>query len=121
MTPGELSRALRALSGDDIRAVASSLEHDTAGDEVDRWQATIAIDRALRHTHRSRMAAHAAWDAAQAVQAAGERAGIRLPDADVTRVARAAAEVARGLVVDDEVAPELSRLLLHWFPVLARV
>ena len=40
-----------------------------------------------------------------------------LPDADVTHVARAAAEVARGIVAGDDVAAEVSRLLEHWFPV----
>ena len=119
MTPSELTAALRGLSGADIHSVASSLDNDSAGDEVDMWRATMAIDRALRHAHRSRQAAHAAWDAAQAVQYAGERAGIELPDPDVTRVARAAAELARGLVVGDQVVPQLSRLLVHWFPVLA--
>jgi len=38
----------------------------------------------------------------------------------VTRVARAAAEVARGIVAGDDVASEVHQLLQHWFPVLAR-
>ena len=42
--------------------VARSLASDTAGDEVDAWHATIAIDRALRHSHRTRHAARAAWE-----------------------------------------------------------
>jgi hypothetical protein len=121
MTPTELTETLRRLSLADIRTIAASLETDTAGDEVDMWRATIAIDRALRHSHRTRLAAHAAWDAAQAVQRAAEAEGVELPDHDVTHVARAAAEVARGIVAGDEVAAELSRLLQHWFPVLARV
>ena len=42
-----------------------------------------------------------------------------LPDVDVTHVARAAAEIARGLVAGDDVAAEVHQLLQHWFPVLA--
>jgi len=120
MTQVEFTEVLRRLCIGDIRAIAASLETDTAGDEVDLWRATIAIDRALRHSHRTRLAAHAAWDAAQSVQRAAEAQGVELPDRDVTRVARAAAEIARGIVAGDEVAAELGRLLQHWFPVLAR-
>jgi hypothetical protein len=117
----ELLDALRQLTAADVRAVASSLASDTAGDEVDAWHATIAIDRALRHSHRSRLAARAAWDAAQAVQRGAEAAGTPLPDVDVTHVARAAAEVARGIVAGDDCATEVDDLLRHWFPVLTRV
>jgi len=112
--------ALRRLSVDDIHRVARSLDSDTVGDEVDAWHATIAIDRALRHSHRTRHAARAAWDAAQIVQRVAEVDGTQLPDIDVTRVARAAAEVARGIVAGDDVASEVHQLLQHWFPVLAR-
>jgi hypothetical protein len=44
-----------------------------------------------------------------------------LPDIDVTHVARAAAEVARGMTAGDEVTVEVHQLLQHWFPVFARV
>jgi hypothetical protein len=118
MTATDFEAALAQLSADDIRAIARSLEADTAGDEVDAWRATIAIDRSLRHSHRSRHAAKAAWDAAQTVQRAASAQGFSLPDPDVTHVARAAAEVARGLVAGDDVAAEVSRLLLHWFPLV---
>lgn len=117
--PGtDFERALARLTVDDIRSLARSLEADTAGDEVDAWRATIAIDRALRHSHRTRLAAKAAWNAAQIVQRCAVQEGVELPDADVTHVARAAAEVARGLVAGDDVAPEVSQLLLHWFPLV---
>ena len=52
----EFHAALKQLTVDDIRHVARSLASDTAGDEVDAWHATIAIDRALRHSHRTRHA-----------------------------------------------------------------
>jgi len=108
MAAAEFTEALRRLTPDDVHAIARSLESDTAGDEVDAWRATIAIDRALRHTHRTREAARAADQ------------GIQLPDEDVTHVARAAAEVARGLVAADGVESEVSRLLLHWFPLVVQ-
>jgi hypothetical protein len=113
----EFHAALAELSVDDIHHVARSLASDTVGDEVDAWHATIAIDRALRHSHRTRHAARAAWDAAQTVQRAAEAQGVALPDIDVTHVARAAAEVARGITAGDECAFEVSQLLQHWFPV----
>jgi hypothetical protein len=116
----ELHAALERLTADDIRRVARSLASDTVGDEVDAWHATIAIDRALRHSHRTRHAARAAWDAAQTVQRAAETNGMELPDIDVTHVARAAAEVARGITAGDDCAEELHQLLQHWFPVFAR-
>jgi hypothetical protein len=113
----ELHATLERLTADDVRAVARSLERHTAGDEVDAWHATIAIDRALRHTHRSRHAASAAWDAAQTVQRAAESAGIALPDVEVTAVARAAAEIARGITAGDACSAEVDHLLRHWFSV----
>jgi hypothetical protein len=116
----EFHASLRQLTVDDIRHVARSLASDTAGDEVDAWHATIAIDRALRHSHRTRHAARAAWDAAQIVQRAADEHGVDLPDIDVTHVARAAAEVARGMVAGDECVFEVAQLLQHWFPVFAR-
>ncbi len=116
----EFDAALKQLTADDIHDVARSLASDTAGDEVDAWHATIAIDRALRHSHRTRHAARAAWDAAQTVQRAAEANGMQLPDDDVTHVARAAAEIARGMTAGDECILEVRQLLLHWFPVLAR-
>lgn len=118
MTSTEFGAALAHLTIDDVREIARSIDADTAGDEVDAWRVTIAIDRALRHSHRSRQAAHAAREAAQAVQRVAADAGVALPDPDVTHVARAAAEVARGLVAGDDVAPEVSQLLVHWFTIV---
>lgn len=116
----EFDAALKQLSADDIHEVARSLASDTAGDEVDAWHATIAIDRALRHSHRTRHAARAAWGAAQSVQHAAEANGMVLPDVDVTQVARAAAEIARGMTAGEDCILEVSQLLHHWFAVLAR-
>ena len=120
MANSQFTDALRRLTPDDVYAIARSLESETAGDEVDAWRATIAIDRALRHSHRSREAAHAAWDAAQTVQRTAMSHGMELPNPDVTHVARAAAEVARGLVAADGVESEVSRLMMHWLPLVVR-
>jgi hypothetical protein len=117
----EFHAALKQLTADDIHGVARSLASDTAGDEVDAWHATIAIDRALRHSHLTRQAGRAAWDAAQTVQRTAEDQQMELPDVDVTHVARAAAEIARGLVAGDDVATEVQHLLQHWFPVIVRL
>jgi hypothetical protein len=121
MTPAELNAALRTLRREDLRRIAQSLASETAGDEVDAWRVTMAIDRALRHSHRARQAAHAARDASQAVQHAAEADGVKLPDPDVTHVARGAAELARGLVAGADVEHEMLQLLAHWVPLLARV
>lgn len=120
MAYGEFTDALRRLTPGDMRAIARSLRNETVADEVDAWRCTIAIDRALRETHRTREAARAAWDAAQTVQRAAAAQGVELPDPDVTHVARAAAEIARGLVAAEGVESEVSWLLLHWLPIVAR-
>ena len=112
--PDRFNVALRAMSADDLHRVAASLDAEHICDEVDWWRATIAIDKLLRRTHGSRRAARAATDAAKAVQEAAGRAGIPLPDDDVTRVARAAADVARGLAAGSPARPVVGLLLEHW-------
>jgi hypothetical protein len=97
------------------------LETDLLTDEVDWWRATIAIDKVLRHSGQRRHAAHAAGDAAHAVQTAARRAGIALPDDDVTRVARAAADVARGLAAGPAARPVVRLLLEHWVVIDAHI
>jgi hypothetical protein len=113
--------ALRAMSGDDLHRVSASIDAEQICDEVDWWRATIAIDKVLRRTHCTRRAAWAATDAAHAVQEAAGRAGIPLPDADVTRVARAAAEVARGLAAGTPARPVVGILLEHWTHIVTPV
>ncbi len=102
------------MSGDELRQVAASLDAEQICDEVDWWRATIAIDKVLRRTRCTRRAARAAADASRAVQDAADRAGIDLPDAEVTRVARAAAEVARGLAAGSPARTVVGMLLEHW-------
>jgi hypothetical protein len=108
---------LQGLSGPDLRRLAQSLQSDSLTDEVDWWRATIAVDKLLRHTRRSREAAHVASLASHAVQHAAIVAGIDLPDDDVTRVARAAADVARGLAAGRAARPIVGLLLEHWMVV----
>jgi hypothetical protein len=120
-TAAQFVASLSRLSGDELRAIAASLESDTLTDEVDWWRATIAIDKLLRHVRHTRQAARAATDAVHAVQDAATRAGIPLPDDDMTRVARAAADVARGLVAGLPARPVVRLLLEHWAPVSATV
>jgi hypothetical protein len=113
-SPVGFTETLRAMSGDDLRRVAASLDAEQICDEVDWWRATIAIDKLLRRTRCTRTAARAATDAAHAVQEAAGRAGISLPDREITRVARAAAEVARGLAAGTPARPVVGMLLEHW-------
>jgi len=109
--------AVRDLSGADLEKVALALDSDALCDEVDWWRATIAIDRVVRHGRRIRQAARAAQDAQRAVEDAAIRAGIGLPDRDVTRVARAAADVARGLAAGPPARPVVRLLLEYWAPI----
>jgi hypothetical protein len=114
-------KLLHDLSESDLRSIARSLSSDAVTDEVDWWRATIAIDKVLRHVRLTRQAAHAASDAAHAVQEAASHAGIELPDDDVTHVARAAADIARGLVAGTPARPVVRLLLEHWTTVDAGV
>ena len=113
-SPERFTASLKAMSAEELRRVAASLDAEQICDEVDWWRATIAIDKVLRRTRCTRRAARAAADAAHAVQDAADRAGIHLPDAEVTRVARAAAEVARGLAAGSPARTVTGMLLEHW-------
>ena len=115
----EYTEALGRISARELHEMAAALDaHASVADEVDSWRATLAIDRALRKHHRSRAAARAASMASHAVLAAAESGGIKLPDAEVTHVARAAAEIARGLVAGPEAEGELRHLLTPWTPLV---
>jgi hypothetical protein len=110
---------LHTLTPDDIRRISTSLASEALTDEVDWWRATIAIDEVLRHSRCTRRAARVAAEAAHAVQSAASRGGLPLPDPEVTRVARAAADVARGLVAGRPARPIVRLLLEHWEPIVA--
>ena len=114
ISPDRFTASLRAMSAEELHRVAASLDAEQICDEVDWWRATIAIDKLLRRTRCTRRAARAATDAAHAVQEAAGREGFVLPDAEVTRVERAAAEVARGLAAGSPARPVVGLLLEHW-------
>jgi len=121
MDVGEFSRALERLTAEDVHRIAATLTHnhsDSAADEVEAWRVTLTIDRVLRRTHRTRLAARAASSITHTVLQIAAAQGIRLPDEEVTHVARAAAEVARGLVAGDDVRAEVGRLLVDWAPLV---
>ena len=122
MEVGEFSRALEGLTAEDVHRIAATLTNnhsDNAADEVEAWRVTLTIDRVLRRTHRTRLAARAASSITHTVLQIAAAQGIRLPDEEVTHVARAAAEVARGLVAGDDVRAEVETLLADWSPLVA--
>ena len=122
MDVGEFSRALESLTAEDVHRIAATLTNnhsDNAADEVEAWRVTLTIDRVLRRTHRTRLAARAASSVTHTVLQIAAAQGIRLPDEEVTHVARAAAEVARGLIAGDDVRAEVGSLLVDWSPLVA--
>jgi hypothetical protein len=121
MEVAEFTRALEQLTADDFHRVAAMLgaHSDSAADEVEAWRVTMTIDRVLRRTHQTRIAARAASVVTHTVLKVAAVQGIQLPDTEVTHVARAAAEIARGLVAGDEVDNEVRTLLVDWSPVVA--
>jgi hypothetical protein len=120
MELSEFTEALGRLTAADLHQVAMALDahNDSAAAEVDAWRVTLTIDRALRRAHRTRVAARAASNATHAVLRAATAQGIGLPDAEVTHVARAAAEVARGMIAGPDAADEVSLLLSQWTVVV---
>ena len=120
MDLGEFTQAITRMSGADIRLIASEIHVRLASpaDEVAWWQATISIDRTLKCARLHRAAAVAAGAASKAVRSVAEHAGMELPDNDVTCVARAAAEVARGMVAGSAAEQPVRHLLESWSPLL---
>ncbi len=107
-------QALSELTVDGIRDIAGDLAvaSSVTADEVAATRSMLIIEQTLRRTHRLPNAGAAALAAATAVQDVALRARVALPDDDVTRVARAAAQLARGLVVNDSPAiPDALRCL----------
>lgn len=94
------ARALSELTVDDIRAIAHDLAdaNPSTADEVAATRSVLIIEQTLRRTHRLHNAAAAALVTATAVQDVAHAAHVELPDAEVTRVARAAAQLARAMV-----------------------
>jgi hypothetical protein len=103
-----LTRSMIVAAADDLDVQAS-----TAAGEVAWWRATVEIDRLLRLHHAGRRAALAASQAAAAVTAAALAAGLDLADRRVTAVARAAADVARGLAAESAAVEDLLQGCRH--------
>lgn len=116
MELGEFTRTLESMTPTALHAVAAGLDAYTqsTAQEVATWHAIFAVDRELRRARRTREAAVAAQRAQRAVLQAAEKAGVALPDDEVTRVARAAADVARGLLVGASLEDRARQLLEAW-------
>jgi biotin synthase-related radical SAM superfamily protein len=94
-------RALTELTYDDVRSIAVDLRAvcTSTADEIAHTRSMLMIEQALRRAHRLHDAATVALACATNVQAVAQRAGVELPNDDVTLVARAAAQLARGLLI----------------------
>ena len=117
MDAAEFTHRLEGLSATDLDRIAHDLRADAASadGEVGWWRATVAVGCALRRTRRTREAGLAAHHAATAVVARAEQLSVLDPQHDdVTLVARAAADVVRGLVAGQDVAEHLARLMAPW-------
>lgn len=113
------THALRRLSEEDIRRCATGLdvEQMSVSDEVRQWRAELAIERALRTRctrAESQQANAAAHRAAETVVEAARLHGLRSPDTGVTRVARAASQIARGLALNGLAGSSVQIMLLRW-------
>jgi hypothetical protein len=84
----------------ELQAAGLETQRTSPDDDVAWWEATMALNRALRRRGSGHQAAMAAHLASQAVLAAATRTGLALRP-DVTAVARSAGEVARVLTAGD--------------------
>lgn len=116
----EFSRAVIGLSRSDVRRVAAEIEAHRASvaDDIDWWEATIAIDRVLKHDGLSRTAAVAASSVSRQVLARAEETGCARAGADAISVARAAGNIVRGLVAGPAAQEPVTHLLRDFAPVL---
>ena len=113
------TRGLGGLSERDVTGIAAAIgdRASSAAGEVAWWHATLEIERRLRAGRLCREANMAGYRAARAVQEAAVLAGMSMSDSRVVVVARAAADVARGVVAGSDVA--VSELLLDWRGLVA--
>jgi len=119
MDVASFSESLRRLSAEDIRRCAARLQPDeqSVADQVTQWRAELAIERLIRR-HCTRAEAQRATAAAQRtarlVVEVARRRGMSVPDGDVSRVARTAAQIARGLALGGLAGPFLPTLLAQF-------
>ena len=109
------AQSLRHLSRSRIEFQAARLKARRASpdDDVAWWEATMALNRALRRRGIGHEAAVGAHLASQAVLAAATRTGLALSP-DVTAVARSAGEAARVLAAGDLNATGAGYLARDW-------
>jgi hypothetical protein len=114
--------ALQGLTADDIRAIAADLALlvGSPADQAAATKAVLVIEQSLHRLRRCGSAGLTAHACAQAVLTAAERAGIALPDRDVTRVARSAATLSRGLVAGMAGAQSVQFLAAGWQRISAQ-
>ena len=101
----------------ELQAAGLKTRRTSPDDDVAWWEATMALNRALRGRGTGHEAAMAAHLASQAVLAAATRTGLALSP-DVTAVARSAGEVARVLVAGDLNATGAGYLARDWEDLL---
>jgi hypothetical protein len=111
--------SLRRLAAEDLRRCAAGLnaEEQSVADEMVQWRAELAIDRLIRGQctrSEAQQATAAAQRTARLVVEVARHDGIELPDRDVTRVARTAGQIARGLAVGRLAGPFVQPLLARF-------
>jgi hypothetical protein len=113
------TEALTRMPQETIESVAAAIElhFATAEGEVSWWKAHLWIHDVLKAQGALRQAASAAHHASDAVLRAAAAAGMGLPSEMVTRVAREAQEVARGLVAGNAAAVAVAYLMESWTPL----
>ena len=101
--------ALQQLTLDDVFALSLDIDSMTAttAEEIDVTRAFLHIESSLRRQHRVREAALVGHRASEIVLDVARRAAVELPEMRITRVARWADTVARGIVADDEAVHDL--------------
>ncbi len=117
--------ALDALTLDDLRALAIDIDGLTAttAEEVEVIGAYLHIEAALRSQRRLRDASMAGHRANEAVRRVAARVGFDAADPMVSRVARWADTVARGIIAERETQHAVE-ILAHGadhIPVLAGI
>ncbi len=101
----------------ELHAAGLNARRTSPDDDVAWWEATLALNRTLRHGGTGPQAAMAAHLAAQAVLAAATRTGLGL-NPDVAAVARSAGEAARVLAAGDLNTTGAGYLTRGWEDIL---
>ena len=112
MDLGELQASLRAMSMDDIRSIVREIDAglSTVALEIETTHAIIAAEAAIRRHKCRQEAAVAGHRASETIIGVATRDGADPGDVEVVRVARAAGQFARALVVLDDHAVFLGPL-----------